>query len=104
MKITAPFAAPNKIRLIGFGTRPYAGRAATNGAPRSIFTGLQGGTRPLDELIAPYKRVQRPRSTSEAEGKALDSPPGFWVFRPSKFSNHHGQYQVRYQSRPQVAP
>jgi len=47
MKITAPFAAPDKIRLIGFGTRPYAGRAAKSGAPRSIFTGrdLPGAAR-----------------------------------------------------------
>ena len=38
------------------------------------------------------------------QGKALDSPPGFWVFHPSQFTNRHGQYQVRTQSRSQISP
>src|SRR6478735_5765790 len=49
MKITGA-SAPDRIRLIGFVTRLYAGRAANSGTPRSNF-GLEGEIRGVDSPI-----------------------------------------------------
>src|SRR6478736_915126 len=72
MKITGT-QVPDKIRLIGFVTRPYAGRAANSGAPRSI-SALEGevgrvhGARGGGGEFLPLRHAKRVAAAQVGEG------------------------------------